>query len=196
MKKFLIVLCVLAVCSIALAEEQKEEPDYRSVIVDAWLVQVSADALYESGVKPLSEKGKDNVSIMNLLWCLSDANNGEVIASARTRTQLNERGKTSLQKIEYIKRKERGDSFKFSPYQQTVEFRSCCKISQAERIRIEYDFKSATFEEAEIADAPPDITNLSFNSVTTVAADKPEIIAQTQIKDKMLFLVLRAEIIE
>ena len=197
MKKFLIVLCVLAVCSITLAEEQKkEEPDRRSVIVDAWLVQVSADALYESGVKPLSEKGKDNVSIMNLLWCLSDANNGEVTASARTRTQLNERGRTSLQKTEYIKRKERGDSFKIIPHQQTVEFRSCCKISQAERIRIEYGFESATFEEAETIEVPMNIINVSFNSATTVAADKPVIIAQTQIKDKMLFLVLRAEIVE
>ena len=194
MKKFLIVLCVLAVCSIALAEEQKEEPDYRSVIVDAWLVQVSADALYESGVKPLSEKGKDNVSIMNLLWCLSDANNGEIIASARTRAQLNERCETSLKRTKYVK-KARGNSSRTIPYQQMVKFESYCGIYQAERIRIEYAFECATSEEAATVEMPMKV-NVRFNSATTVTADKPVIIAQTQIKDKMLFLVLRAEIID
>lgn len=196
MKKFLIVLSVLALCSITFAEEQKkEEPDYRSVIVDAWLVQVSADALYESGVKPLSEKNEDNVSIMNLLWCLSDPNNGEVIVSARTRTSLNERGKTSLRKKDYVKRAS-GDSFQFTPYEKNVKFENYCRISQPERITIEYDFKSVTFEEAETVNAPPDITEVHFNNITTVAADKPVIIAQTQTGDAMLFLVLRAEIVE
>jgi hypothetical protein len=208
MEKKKIVLglfCILAVCSLTFAEGQKKEKkrDYRSVIVDALLVKVSAEALYESGVKPLSEKDKDKVSVLNLLWCLNDPNNGKVIASARTQSLVNEQGKNSFTRTLYIEEKNKAFpangkgpivTRKRKPYQQQIEFINNPRILENEQIRIEYHFFSELIEMSDVKTIPDQIM-IKFQNVIKVSVQKSFIVGQTQIEDDILFLVVRAEIV-
>lgn len=249
MKKFFVLMCVLLICSIALAEEQRprqrrqarspracvsdsnipveekniqepkvvfverkvEEPkkeklDYRSVIVDAWLVQVSADALYESGVRPFSEKDKENVSVMNLLWCLSEPNSGKVVVSATTRALVREEAKNAFNNTMYWGESTEScpgnnstpvRSRSYRPYDQNVEFRTYSNILENKQVRVEWSFFSKFFICTKTRDAsPPESRTVNYDNATIVSAQKPVIVAQTQIGDDMFFLVLRAEIVE
>jgi hypothetical protein len=225
MKKLFVLICVLAISAAAFArtnerggqiqscesgtqqqEPQKEKPDYRSVIVDAWLVQVSAEALYESGVKPFSEKDKENVSVTNLLWCLSDPNNGKVAVSATTRALVHEEAKNSFSNTMYW-----GESTEsclgnnsapvrtrsYRPYDQKVEFRTYSEILENKQVRVNWSFFSNFFICTKTKDtSPPESRAVNYDNATIVFSQKPVIVAQTQIGNDMFFLVLRAEIVD
>jgi hypothetical protein len=233
MKKLFVLICVLAISSTVFAavernrnmgregkpdncrstvsascveEPKKEKPDYRSIIVDAWLVQVSADALYESGVKPFSEKDKENVSVMNLLWCLGDPNNGKVVVSATTRAMVNDEAKNSFSNTMYLG--ESTESYpgnnstpvrtrSYRPYDQKVEFRTYSRILENKQVRVNWSFFSNFFICTKMKDmSPPESRAVNYDNATIVFSQKPVIVAQTQIGNDMLFLVLRAEIVE
>jgi hypothetical protein len=210
MKKSLIVLCVLAMCSVVWAEDkkvavqdpQKEKPDLRSVIVDAWLVRVDADALAESGVKPLSEKDKENVSVMNLLWCLNEPNSGEVIISSQTRSGLNNEATTSFNNTIYISRsneiaRDGRGAITNSSFNQRIDFRNYSNIVENKQIGISWEFNSNFVYNKNQNDYPPDSGSVSFkNHWTIMPAGKPVIVGQTQIGKDMFFLVMKAEIVE
>ncbi|MFA6186142.1 MAG: hypothetical protein WC770_02875 [Phycisphaerae bacterium] len=220
MKKLFVLLCVLVVSSIVFAaversrdmgrevkpdncrstvsascveEPKKEKPDNRSVIVDAWLVRVSADALYESGVKPLSEKDKENVSIMNLLWCLGEPNNGKVVVSATTRAMVLNEVKNEFSNRVYFTNSKGYES----NYGQRVNFRTWSGVLENNKqVRVNWSFGS-DFVYGEIKDKDsPNTGSVSYQNTTIVSAQKPVIVAQTQIGDDMFFLVLRAEIVD
>ncbi|OHB60921.1 MAG: hypothetical protein A2Y12_03840 [Planctomycetes bacterium GWF2_42_9] len=201
MKKSLMILCVLAMCSVVWAEDKKaeevkkEKPDYRSVIVDAWLVRVDADALAESGVKPLSEKEKENVSVMNLLWCLNEPNSGEVITSARTQSFTNENSQSRLQKTQYIKRDTSPNSYQFSPYSSKVEFKTENYLLDNKKVRIEYSFITSYISISD-SNSPPDDIDIFFANILTMPIQKSVIVGQSQIENDMFFLVMKAEIVE
>ncbi|MFA6175968.1 MAG: hypothetical protein WC765_05260 [Phycisphaerae bacterium] len=231
MKKFFVLMCVLVVSSIVFAavernrdmgregkpdncrspvsascveEPKKEKPDNRSVIVDAWLVRVSADALYESGVKPFSEKDKENVSVMNLLWCLSDPNNGNVVVSATTRAAVGNSAKNEFSKTIYLSESTEsfaGDNSKpirsrtQRPYGQKVNFLTYSNIMENKQVQMNWSF-SSDFIYGKTDKCPPDTGVVGYQNFTIVPVKKPVIVAQTQIGDDMFFLVLRAEIVD
>jgi hypothetical protein len=213
MKKFLITISIFAVCTIVLAEDgkvtpqEKEKPDTRSVIVDAWLVKVDAEALYKSGVKPLSEKDKENVSIMNLLWCLGDPNNGTVMVSAKTYSSMNEEAYCELSKTGYLKQ-ERGSvdtqtgktvqrSISFTPYSSKTRFSNMSRMMDNKKIRIEYALDSeVTLICQEDSNSPQNNIKIDFRNILILPVQKPVIVAQSQIGNDMLFLVLRAELVD
>jgi hypothetical protein len=210
MKKSLMCLCVLVMCSVVWAEDkkeaepQKEKPDYRSVIVDAWLVRVDADALYKSGVKPLSEKDKENVSVMNLLWCLSDPNAGEVITSARTRACLAAKVQNTFENTKYygetseteVQGGRKLQSRINHAYSQKVEFQTCSFISE-KYLKIRWDFYSVVIGE-NIKSLPPETITINYrdNATNIKEIGKPMIVGETQIGGDMFFLVMKAEIVE
>jgi hypothetical protein len=244
MKKSFILLFVLAVCSIALAEEQnsrrtrqsrslgtndadnsitaekknaeepkKEKPDNRNVVVNAWLVRVSADALYESGVKPLSDKDKENVSVVNLLWCLSDPNNGEIVVSATTRARAGEQAENTFSSEIYLS--ESTESYPhrglgqmpgmaqpadmartYRPYNERVNFSTYSDVLENKQVKVGWKFNSEFIYSMGKDECPPNKGSVVYGNITIVSAQKPVIVAQTQIGDDMFFLVLRAEIVD
>ena len=207
MRKSLICLCVLAMCSVVWAEDknqaepQKEKPDYRSVVVDAWLVRVNADALAESGVKPLSEKDKENVSVMNLLWCLNEPNSGEVIISSQTKSGLNNEARTNLRNTIYTSRTEIATNgqraVQRTPYEQRIDFRNYSNILENKQIGISWGFSANFVYNNDNKDCPPNSSSIEFeNHWTIMPAGKPNIVGQMQIGKDMFFLVMKAEIVE
>ncbi len=197
MKKSLIVLCVLAICSVVWAEgnkqteQQKEKPDYRSVIVDAWLIRVNADALTESGVKPLSEKDKENVSVMNLMWCLSDSNTAEVMSSATTKSYVGKETVSQVRKIQNIKR----DPHNFQLYESVTELENTTYIIDNKKVMLEFVFKT-NYISMLGSDSCPDEIKIKFDSTLIQPIQKTIIAAQSQMGSNMFFLVMKAEIVE
>ena len=211
MKKSLICLCVLAMCSVVWAEDknqtepQKEKPDYRSVIVDAWLVRVDADALAESGVKPLSEKDKENVSVMNLLWCLSEPNCGEIVTSARTMGAVKVEIENNFQQDFYLNESTEttlGDGRTVkgrtsTPYNLKVDFKTYSQVLENKQVGISWSFFSRFICDKLRNKLPPDTGNLSYeNHWGIIPAGKSVIVGQSQIGKDMFFLVMKAEIVE
>lgn len=211
MKNILICLCFLTMCSIVLAQEnnqtqqQKEEQDYRSVIVDAWLVKVDADTLYQSGVKPLSEKEKENVSIMNLMWCLSEPNCAQIIASAKTQSYVGESAKCELSKLKYVADETItavGDgrqpikSRSIKPYSSTTKFENYSRILDNKKIRVEYTIKANDVAMSETRIGPAEEIQIEFFNTMILSDKKFTIVGQSQIGNDMFFLVMRAEIVE
>lgn len=206
MKRNLIILCVLSMCSFVLAEEkkasepEKEKPDYRSVIVDAWLVKVDADALAKSGVKPLSEKDKENVSVMNLLWCLGEPNSGEVIISVRTRSGLNQKAISDFGNTIYISETQEASpdgrkAVTHNPYSQKIDFETYSTITENKQISISWKFNSHFIYD--INNWPPYTGSIDYqNNWTIMYAGKSVIVGHSQIGNDMFFLVMRAEIVE
>ncbi|MCE5339599.1 MAG: hypothetical protein LLF92_00540 [Planctomycetaceae bacterium] len=211
MKKSLIVLCVLAMCSVVWAEEKKaeevkkEKPDYRSVIVDAWLVRVDADALAESGVKPLSEKEKENVSVMNLMWCLSEPNCGEVVTSARTMGNTKAEIENNFQQDIYLTESTEavlveGRTVKgrtSNSYNLKVDFKTYSQVLENKQVGISWSFFSRFICDKSRNKLPPDTGNLSYeNHWGILPTGKSVIVGQSQIGKDMFFLVMKAEIVE
>ena len=200
MKKYLVYLYVLAMCTVVLAEEkktvesEKEKPDYRSVIVDTWLVKIDAERLYQPGVKPLSEKEKENVTVMNLLWCLSEPNSGEIMASARTQSSLKNTAECKSVKTEYVKQ-ESGGGITFMPYLSAINFKSYSRILDDKKIKIEFSIQSNDFNISE-SNAPPEEIKIVFSDIVILSDKKSIIAGQSQIGSDMFFLVMRAEIVE
>lgn len=204
MKKIFIILCVAMMYSVVLAEEkkteevQKEKPDYKSVVINAWLVRVEADALEKSGVKPFSEKDKENVTVMNLLWCISDPTRGEVLASSRTQSFTREMAQCESIKTEYIRRIESGppqNAISLNPYSSRTIFKNNSMILEEKKIRVEYDFESTNFSAGE-PNVPPSEIRVNFKDVIILQPQKTIIAAQSQVGSDMFFLVMRAEVIE
>jgi hypothetical protein len=213
MKKIFICMCVLAMCSGVFAEEkkvdeqgklEKEKPDTRSVVVDAWLIRVDADALAKSGVRPLSEKDKENVSVMNLIWCLNEPNSAKVMASARIQSHNYERAECESEKVEYVKSengmtlpggREVQRAISFNPYTSSTNLRTTLSILDDKKIRLEYYFKANDFIISD-SNSPAGENRIQFNNIIILPDKKAVIAAQSQTGKEMFFLVLKGEIVE
>jgi len=204
MRKFALVLvCVLAVCGVVSAEDKKiEERDCRSVKVETWLVCVSTDALYESGIQPVPSDDKQEVTILNLIWCLTDPNNGVVISSGQTLAVNHVRAEFRSKKTEYIevgapvKSSEATKArHKTSSYQTETYCRTYSRIESDKNIFIEYEwsFEGILTSTSKLLPEPISIGN---QSALSIKPGKPVIVNQSHINDKMLFLVMRTKIIE
>ncbi|MEN6384458.1 MAG: hypothetical protein ABFD79_04605 [Phycisphaerales bacterium] len=203
MKKILMVLCVLAICVTGYGEEkkvdeqgkpEKEKPDYRSVIVEAWLLRVDANAIQKSGVQPLSEKENGTVTLKNLAWCLSEPNSMNMITSARIQTASKEQTETRSEKKEYIK-EEFKNGFKFTPYSSRTSFKGLPEILDDKHIRMEYSFYSDNFFTTE-PNVPAGENDISFANIIKIPIKKPIISGQVQIGNYMFFLIMRSDIVE
>ena len=81
-------------------------------------------------------------------------------------------------------------------YNQEVKFRTRSEISENKQIKIWWEFSSTFFVLKGQDQAPPNNVRVDYENITIIPAQKPVIVAQTQIGDDMFFLVLRAEIAE
>jgi len=197
-------------CSIVFAQEnnqtqqQKEKQDCRSVIVDAWLVKVGAEALYDSGVQPLSEKENGTVTIKNLMWCMSEPNALQVIASASTNASLKNQAESKLEKVEYLKQEQMDNlpvsmqpvkSITYTPYSSATQFKTFSRIADDKKIKVEYSFQANNFIVSE-SNAPAEEIKIAFSNIIFLPQQRQIIAAQSQTGNDLFFLVMRAEIVE
>lgn len=76
-----------------------------SVLVEAYLVQVNNEALYDAGAAVVPQQSAESVTVLKLLSCLADPENGRVVSSARVAVKKNEEANTVSEKVHYIPRK-------------------------------------------------------------------------------------------
>jgi hypothetical protein len=189
--------------------ENKAEPVVeKTIAVEAYLVQVSMDALYKAGVKPVPVKGSDEITSAVLLKCISDPTNGKVISAGRIVTKDGDTAETNTTTKKNVKRLEninlpngaktenvRRETYQI--YQNGCHFSAYCakpNVKEKHQIKLNIEFDFNGYDEDKIAkeDTAPDTTSYNFKGELIVDNDNSVVVGGMQNGNKGLFLVVRA----
>ena len=183
--------------------DKQEENRYRDarVLVEAFVVEVELDALYDAGVGLVGQK-PNSVSMEKILRCLRDKDKAKVTAGAKVAARNNEKGQmSSRRKIHHeksvSKSKESGDVAvlkTFVPYSISIEFVVLPKVSPDSKIKLEFAFEQERIEVASENDRPPDFIGRDWTAIVSLEAGKPSIVGAIQNEETAVFLVICADI--
>jgi hypothetical protein len=219
------ILCVIPFAAASAASEQpcnkeqsqqggnaqppQEKPSTDSVLVEAYLVEVSNAALAASGTAMLPGDGKkESVSITKLLWCMKDPNAGKVVSMARAFCRTGETAKSSTTKTVYVEHTAAPPvpatahavmSSTFQPYDSKSEIEVRPYINEAGPMFLELKFRHEGFNGQNTKKGlvlPPDKLAYNFDSTLTIKPGQPMIVGGMQNGDLTLFLIVWAEIVK
>lgn len=179
----------------------------KSVLVEAYLVQVDNEALYEAGVAVVPQKSAESVTVLKLLRCLAEPENGRVISSARVALKKDQEAETSSEKVRYIPRKkmiktgkEPVESVQFSPYSTRVRLEVLLIDMNDDKIRIRYSYKydglSDLPDTQTPQESPPGNISFTTQSSLTLPLNKPIILSSSEEAGTSMFFILRAQIVK
>jgi len=185
------------------AQPQQEKPSTDSVLVEAYLVQVSNMALAASGTALLQE----DIGITKLLWCMKDPNGGKVLSMARVSSRNNDTAQSGTSKTVYISHtttrapttENAITSTTYQPYNSRNEIEARPYINEDGRIVLQLKFRCEDFTESKAGEeqqAPPGKLGYDFDSTITIKPNQPMIVGGMQSGDSSLFLVVRAEVVK
>ncbi|MHC5138464.1 MAG: hypothetical protein ACYSOF_01010 [Planctomycetota bacterium] len=157
---------------VPVAPKQADPYENTSVLVEAFVVRVSTEALAEAGVNPIGQS-PEGVSILKILSCLDDAERGEVVSGAKLTARNGKEARVKDEKHIYVK-SERGNSVSYQAFECGKNFGI-----------------TARFEDKE---TPPTISSNNWVGVVTMSAGKPVIAGAAQDDDTVTFLILTATI--
>jgi hypothetical protein len=214
--KSIVIVAVLCMVSAGAAQAEQQgdkgqqpqpKPPADSVLVEAYLVEVSNASLEASGTDLLPDDSRKAVSITKLLWCMKDPNNSRVADSARVICRANDAAKSAITKTVYVKRiatqvSDTGhpiESVTYQAYDVQSQIDVVSRIHEDNSIGIELKFRYeglADGTDDEAAQSPPAKLAYSFESMILLRPNQPLIVGGMQNEDTSLFLVARAEIIK
>lgn len=214
--KSIVVAMILCAISFAAASAQdqsadkaqppQEKPSTDSVLVEAYLVEVSNAALASSGTAVLPGDGKkDAVSITKLLWCMKDPNGGKVADMARVICRTGDEAKNAVAKTVYVKQVSTQvsttghpiESVTYRSYDSKSEISATARIGEEGLIRLRLRFMCEEIDADKAAEGtPPGRLAYSFDSIIIVRPNQPMIVGGMQSGDSSLFLIVRAEIVK
>lgn len=185
----------------ATEEELAALLEEKSVRVEAYLVQVENEALNEAGVAVLPQKSAESATVLKLLSCLADPENGRVVSSVRVALKKDEEAATSSEKVHYIPRKdETGKTITIDSYSTGVKLEVLLFDMNDDRIRIRYSYKHDGLDDipdSQTSQEPPS-GRISFvtRSSLTMPLDKTIVISSSEEAETSIFFILRAEIVK
>jgi hypothetical protein len=190
------------------AQPPQEKPPTDSVLVEAYLVEVSNAALAASGTAMLPGDGKkESVSITKLLWCMKDPNAGKVVSMGRILCFAKRYAKSSTRTEVPVKTTEIQVASAGTPI-QSVSYNRYASMNEIEvrpdiikdgSVFLELKFKYDGFTENKtdgIRQVPPETLGCNFDSTVVVNPNQPMIVGGMQSGDASLFLIVRAEIVK
>jgi hypothetical protein len=174
----------------------------RSAAVEAYLVYVDMDALYDAGVKQIPTKKGEQVTAEKLLDCISDPNHGSILRADRMVIKEGKEGVNQNSNKKYFNRIEKFNMPGVDKQQQSIafeEYDNDCSIRvHIQQIRekhisfgIAYSYSGYDQEPSEEDETKPARTAYTFKCELGVAADEPVVIGGMQDGSKGLFLVVR-----
>ena len=205
-----VVLCVVCLTDISAAPTAKTEPpgekqvknpyEDSGIPVEAFVVEVSLDTLYKSGVSPIGQK-PDSVSIENILYCIKDKKNGKVTAGTSVAVKNKQKGRTENKEKNYIARErqvtiENGKSSKtkiFENYTTGIDFSVIANIRSENKIEVSFSFSQSVIVLSK-DDTPPNIIEREWSNTVSLKAGQPGIVGSIQNEDNAVFLILVADI--
>jgi len=157
--------------------------------VEAYLLQVRTEALYSKGSAAVPMKKKERVTLLRLLWCLTDPNNGQVITAARTSARSGNKASTGTRRKQVIGK---------DMYTNNTSFETANHLWPDGRISVKYALQlNAVDPIAPVSEGLP-ISMISHNTQSEIIL-KPQvatIVGSSQIGDTALFLVMYTEVLK
>lgn len=177
-----------------------------SVLVEAFMVHVSADALVEAGVSPIGQS-PEGVSILKILWCLKDEENAKVISGAKVNCRHRQEAETNSHQRRYVARKRvttrkgpdgpvQSENISYDDYQSGLKFQSRAFVLEKNNVSVEYIFSMTDFDEVEDQTAPPTTYSQEWQGTLTAISGRPVIAGAAQDDESITFLILTATIQE
>jgi hypothetical protein len=174
------------------APKESDPYENTSVLVEAFMVRVSTEALAEVGVKSIGQS-PEGISILKILACLDDIKKAEVISGAKVNCQHNNESGVKKEDRIYIKR-ESGNSIDLEQYSSGKTFKVMPRIKADRNIRLEAAYSDLIIIENEDEAIPPTQINYDWNGVLVVKSGIPIIAGATQNRNSATILILTATI--
>jgi hypothetical protein len=213
------ILCIISFAAVSAQDQPadkpqplQEKPSTDSVLVEAYLIEVSNAALAAAGTALLPDDSKKSVSITKLLWCMKDPNGGKVVSMARAFCTTGETAKSSTTKTIYVSRSTtqvpmEGKAIRSvtcQPYDSRNEIEvepytneMYTKGSGSILLQLKFKYEGFTVNEAREQElAPPGKIAYNFESNVMIKPNQPMIVGGMQSGDSSLFLIVRAEIVK
>lgn len=177
-----------------------------SVLVEAFMVEVSNDALAEVGVNPIGQ-APDGISILKILACLNDTEKAEVISGTKAMACHNQSTKISNNNTYYFKVEQGKEeefrkpkpavitrSFTINSCDSDREFEVVPHIQKDDRIRLQANFSYSEMAENEDQMIQPDEIRFVWRGVLAAESGKPVVAGAAQNDESVVFLILTATI--
>lgn len=204
-----LLVCVFCVGAGFCNDQGETKPDplaKKSILVEAFVVRVSLDALADSGVSSIGQS-PEGVSILNVLWCLSDEEEGEVVSGAKLMVGSRDEAKVENEKTFYIKTEKvvssnSGDTSidtvetKYDEYSvgNFFETRSFGIDSDGKSIRLSYSYSETGMDTETGASKPPIKFSYFWQGNLFVQSGKPVIAGAVQNDTDVTFCIITATI--
>jgi len=188
----------------AAGEKQPDPYANASVLVEAFVVRVSTEALAEAGVNPMGQS-PEGISILKILSCLDDPEKAEVISGAKVMAGHNDEARTKNRDTFYIKRESvstamekqgpvESKSITFDSYSSGKTFEAVPRIQSEGTIRLEASYSDSGIIENEDQTIPPTLINYDWSGVLVLQSGIPAIVGAAQDDETITFLILTATI--
>ncbi len=201
---FLAVLPVL--CNLESRAADKQEADAQTkvenpyhgarVLVEALIVEVKPEALEKAGVGPLS---KERATAAKILDIIKDKNAGRIQSCEKL--AMVSPGAASMhvsgQKEIPLKRDPNGSVISWNKYDVGSNIRADLKIEPEGRMFIGFSMDIRVLNtDSRTETQPPEVLSYSWESRVSMKSGIPVIASVLENKDKMIYLILRANIEE
>ena len=200
----LILTCAGLVFGEAAAEKQPDPYENTSVLVEAFLVRVSTEALSEVGVNPIGQS-PEGISILKILSCLNDPEKAEVLSGAKVQSSHSREARSEQGKRVYVKNESSNvvkgkdgprevKSVRYNDYGigRTLSMRPF--MISDDKVRIEFNYEESNFELADDESAPATMFDYEWSGRIVARSGIPAIAGAVQDDESITFLILTATI--
>ena len=209
-KKELIIILLVGMCCLGTAfcadkaEKQPDPFENTSVLVEAFMVRVSTEALAEVGINPIGQ-APEGISILKILACLEDPEKAVVISGAKAMARSNGRAESSSEETFYIKTENvntmqtpegpiETKDISFDKYRSGKAFEAVPRIQSDKSIRLQAEYSYTGIIENEDAMTPPTTISYDWSGVLVLRSGIPAIASAAQNDDSVTLLILTATI--
>jgi hypothetical protein len=185
-------------------EKQPEPYENTSVLVEAFVVRVSTEALTEMGVNPIGQ-APEGVSVIKILACLDDTEKAEVLSGAKVLSSHSREAKSEQGKRVYVKNESSNvvkgkdgphevKSVRYNDYSVGRTLSIQPFMISDDKIRIEFYYEESNFELADDDSAPPTIFDYEWSGRIVSQSGIPAIAGAVQDDESITFLILTVTI--
>jgi hypothetical protein len=161
----------------------------RSMLVEAFVVEVNLPALARQGVSPIGRQ-PHAVTVANILKCLDDGQ-ARVHGGSKVATRAQFGAEVDAKKTIYVRKT--APQASYNPYDSGASLRVTIDSAREGAVACKYSFSAARFaEKRPDLDVPPATEHWEWSGVVTLRFGEPQIAGGTQNGETAVFLLLVA----
>ena len=198
------VLCLGTTFCQERVEEQADPYENISVLVEAFVVRVSTEALAEVGINPIGQL-PEGISILKILSCLNDPEKAEVLSGAKVQSSHSREARSEQGKRVYIKNESSNvvkdkdgprevKSVRYNDYRVGKTLSMQPFMISDDKVRIEFNYEESNFELADDESAPATIFDYEWSGRLVARSGIPAIAGAVQDEESITFLILTATV--